>query len=97
MNSLPTFESLLHHSKLLQFIITLHQEGPRDPGSFNCALGFRRGHYEKHFCKIILTLDQEETLSLKIFIIYNYGSPFVQQSRTVCALCMVEGIKITFL
>ena len=40
-------------------------------------MGFRRGHYDKHLCKTILILDEEEILSLNIYLVYSYVSPFL--------------------
>ena len=48
---------------------------------------------EEQFCEIILNLDQwfKRRCRLKIFLILSSGGPFIQQSRTVCAI-LVEGI-----
>ena len=48
----------------------------------------------KQFCEIILNLDQwfRGTCCFKLFLIWNSGGPFVQQSRTICEI-LVEGIK----
>ena len=56
-----------------------------------CNIG--RGHYEEHFCEIILNLDQwfRRKFPLKIFLIYSSGSPIVWQSRTICEI-LIEGI-----
>ena len=51
-----------------------------------------RRHHEEQFCEIILNLDQWfERCHLKIFLIWSFGSPFVQRSKTICAI-LVEGI-----
>ena len=54
---------------------------------------FGRKHHEKQFCEIILNLDQwfRRKSSLKIFLIWSSGNPFVWQSRTIYAI-LVEGI-----
>ena len=58
----------------------------------NNLCNYARGHYEKHFCEIILNLDQWLKRKLfKIFLIYSSGSPLVQLSRTICAI-LVEVI-----
>ena len=49
----------------------------------NCLYNFGRRHHEEQSCEIILTL--------KVFLIWSSGSPFVQQSITVCAI-LVEGV-----
>ena len=53
-----------------------------------------RGYHEEQFCEIILNSDQwfRRRCRLKIFLIWSSGSPFVQWSRTICAI-LVEGIK----
>ena len=58
------------------------------PGGPFALCNFGRGHYEEHFCEIILNLDQwfRRRCHLKIFLIYSSGDPFVQQSRTICAI-----------
>ena len=60
----------------------------------NHLCNFDKGHYEEQFCEIILNLDQwfRRRCLLKIFCIWSSGGPFVQRSRTVCAI-LVEGIK----
>ena len=41
-------------------------------------LEFGRSHYEEHFCKIVLNLDQWfSKCRLKIFLIYTSGGPYV--------------------
>ena len=48
---------------------------------------FGRGHYVKHFCEIILNLDQQfMRCHLKIFLIYSSGGHFIWWSGTVCAI-----------
>ena len=49
--------------------------------------GFGRGHYEEHFCEIILNLCQwfihsKEEMSSKNISIFGSGGHFVQQSGT---------------
>ena len=52
-----------------------------------------RGYYEEQFCEIILNLDPWfRRCLLKIFLIWSSGGPFIQRSRTICAI-LVEGIK----
>ena len=51
-----------------------------------------RRHHEEQLYEIILNLDQWfRRYRLKIFLIWSSGSPFVQQSGTICAI-LVEGI-----
>ena len=58
----------------------------------NHLCNFSRSHHEEQFCEIILNLDQWfKRCLLKIFLIWSSGDPFVQQSRTTCAI-LVEGI-----
>ena len=58
----------------------------------NYLCNFSRRHHEEQLCEIILNLDQwYRRCCLKIFLISSSGSPFVQQSRTICAT-LVEGI-----
>ena len=55
-----------------------------------CSFG--KGHYDKHFCEIILNLNQcFKRRCLKDISCLELCQPFVQQSRTVCAI-FVEGI-----
>ena len=46
-----------------------------------------------NLCEIILNLDQwfRRSCRLKIFLTWSSGDPFVQWSRTICAI-LVEGI-----
>ena len=55
---------------------------------------FGKGHYEEQFFEIILNLNQwlRRRCLLKIFHIWSSSVPFVQRSRTICAI-LVEGIK----
>ena len=59
----------------------------------NLLCNFGRRH-EEQFCEIILNLDQwfRRSCILKIFLIRSSGSPFFQQSGTICTI-LVEGIK----
>ena len=59
----------------------------------NHLCNFGRGYYEEQYCEIILNSDQwfKRRSLLKIFLIWSSGSPFVQRSRTICAI-LVEGI-----
>ena len=54
----------------------------------NHLCNYDSGHYAEHLSEIILNLEQwfKRKCSLKIFLIYSPGGPFVQQSRTVCAV-----------
>ena len=54
---------------------------------------FGRRYHEKRVCEIILNFDQSFRWKccLKVFLIWSSGSPFVQQSVTICAI-LVEGI-----
>ena len=56
----------------------------------NHLFNFGRKH-EEQFCEMILNLDQWFRRGIKIFLIWSSGSPFVQYSRTICAI-LVEGI-----
>ena len=50
-------------------------------------------HCQVQFCEIILNLDKRfRRCLLKIFVISSSGGPFVQWSRTICAI-LEEGIK----
>ena len=57
-----------------------------------CNIG--RRHHEEQPCEIILNLDQRfrRKCRLKVFLIWNSGSPFAQKSVTICAF-LVEAIK----
>ena len=59
----------------------------------NHLCNFGRGHREIQFCEIILNLDQwfRRRCYLKVFLIWSSGSPFVNQSKTICAI-LEEGI-----
>ena len=59
----------------------------------NHLYNFCRRHHEELFCEIILNLDQwfRRKGRLNIFVIWSSGSPFVQQSGTICEI-LVEGI-----
>ena len=59
----------------------------------NHLCNFGRGHYERHFCEIILNLDRwfRRKSHLKLFLIYNSGGPFLWQSGTIYAI-LVEII-----
>ena len=59
----------------------------------NHLCNFGRGYQEEHFCEIRLNMDQwfRRRCHLKIFLIWSSGRPFVQLSRTLCAI-LVEGI-----
>ena len=58
----------------------------------NNLFNFGRGYQEEQFCEIILNFDQwfRRRCNLNIFLISCSGGPFVQQSRTICAI-LVEG------
>ena len=47
----------------------------------------------KHFCQIILNLDQwfRRKFHLQTFLIYSSGSPFVHPSETICAI-LIDSI-----
>ena len=49
---------------------------------------FGRRYHEERFCEIILHLDQwfKRKCRLKVFLIWNSGSIFVQLSVTICAI-----------
>ena len=57
-----------------------------------CIIG--RWHHEEQSCEIILNLDQwfRKKCRLKVFLIWNSGSPYLQWSVTICAI-LVKGIK----
>ena len=59
----------------------------------NLFCNFGRRHLQEQFCEIILNLDQwvRRRCSLKIFLIWSDGGPFVQCSGTICAI-LVKGI-----
>ena len=49
----------------------------------------------KHFCENILNLQLwfRRKCRLKIFLIYDSGSPFVKQSKTICAIVVKDYEK----
>ena len=51
----------------------------------NHLFNLGRGFNEEQLCEIILNSDQwlRRRCILKIFLILNYGGPFVQQSKTI--------------
>ena len=51
-----------------------------------CSIG--RRHHEEQPCEIILNLDKwfRRKCSLKVFLIWSSGSPFVQRCVTICAI-----------
>ena len=60
----------------------------------NHLCNFGRKRQEEQFCDIILNLDQWFTkrCRLKIFLIWSSGGPFVQRSRTICAILVESTI-----
>ena len=62
---------------------------------WNHLCNFGRRHHEDQFWEIILNLDKwfSKRCCLKIFLIWSSGSPFVQQSGTICAI-LVKGIMM---
>ena len=61
---------------------------------WNHLCNIERRHHKEQPCEIILNLDQwfRRKCSLKVFLIWSSGSPFVQRSVTICAI-LVGGIK----
>ena len=59
-----------------------------------CDIG--RRHHEEQSCEIILNLDQwfRRKCSLKVFLIWSSGSPFVQRSIIICAILVEELTQI---
>ena len=58
----------------------------------NHLFNFSTRHHGEKFREIILSLDQWfRRCRLKIFLIWSSGGPFVQRSRTICAI-LVECI-----
>ena len=55
-------------------------------GKVETFVQFSRGHYEDHFCEIILNLDQWFRCHLKIFFIYSFVGSLVQQRGTMYAI-----------
>ena len=55
-----------------------------------CNIG--RRHHEEQPCEFILNLDQwfRRKGRLNVFLIWSSGSPFVQQSITICAILAEE-------
>ena len=52
----------------------------------NHLCNFGRGHYEEHFCEVILNLDQWfRKKCCKTFDIYSSGGSFVQHNGTLCS------------
>ena len=60
----------------------------------NHLCNIERRHDEVQFCEIILNLNQwfRRKCPLKVFLIWSFGSHFVQRSMTICAI-LVEGIQ----
>ena len=54
---------------------------------------FGRGYQKEQFCETILNLGQcfRWRCVLKIFLFWSSGGPYVQGSKTICAI-LVEGI-----
>ena len=63
-------------------------------GGLEPFVQFGRRYHQEQSCEIILNLDQwfRRKCHLKVFLFWSSGSPFVQQSITICAI-LVEGIK----
>ena len=60
----------------------------------NHLCNFGRRYYEEQFCEIILNLDQWiRRCILKIFPIWSSEGPFVQQSKTICAILVSLGYQ----
>ena len=60
--------------------------------ALNHMCKFGRRNHEERFCEIILILDQWfRRCCWKIFLIWRSGGPFVQWSKTICAI-LVDGI-----
>ena len=69
---------------------------PLCSADWNHLCNFGRGYYEEQFCEIILNFDPWFTCLLKVFLIWSSDGPFVQWSRTICAI-LAEGIIIKIL
>ena len=86
------FEPLVQEEMLFKDISYLELWWPFCSAEWNHLCHFERRHHEEQICEIILNLDQWfKRCRLKIFLILSSGGPFVQRSRTVCAI-LVEGI-----
>ena len=68
---------------------------PLCSADWNHLCNFRRRHREEQFCEIILNLDQwfRRKWRFKVFLIWSSGSPFVQQSVTICAILVEDIMK----
>ena len=55
---------------------------------WNHLCNIERKHHEEQPCEIILNFDQwfRRKCCLKVFLSWSSGSPFVQQSITICAI-----------
>ena len=58
----------------------------------HCVLNIGRGHYEKYFCENIYNFGPvvKEDILFKDSSICSSGGHFVQLSRTVCAILVVD-------
>ena len=67
--------------------ISIFSSGGHFVQQIGSLCNFGRGHYEKHFCEIILNLDPWfRRCCIKLFLINSLGGNFLQQSRTICAI-----------
>ena len=92
---------LYYSSNILRFffckiILNLNQRSIKDISIIDIIYGaFIEGIMGKHFCENILNLQLwfRRKCRLKIFLIYDSGSPFVKQSETICAIVVKDYEK----
>ena len=72
----------------LKYISYLEPWRPLRSIEWNHLCNYGRRHREEQFCEMILYLNQQ--MSLKMFLIWSPGGPFVQQSGTIFAV-LVKG------
>ena len=84
---------MVQEEKLFKDITYLELWQPFCSAEQKHLCNFGRRYHEEQFCEIILNLDQwfKRRCCLKTFLIWSSGGPFVQGSRTICAI-LVEGI-----
>ena len=61
----------------------------------NHLCNFGRGYYEEQFCEINLNSDQwfKRRCGLMIFLIWSSYRPFVQLSKSICAILVAGTIR----
>ena len=87
------FGPVVQEEMLFKYIPYLELWQPFYSVDWNHLCNFERRHHEEQSRAIILKLDQwfRRKCRLKVLLIWSSGSPFVQQSVTICAI-LVECI-----